>query len=83
MASSSVEVEDLETKWAEFQIADEDDHGLPFDASMGFVEVEDTKLCLVGRLLSKRIHDFGAIKNVMASFMEVSEGHIFQGTGNQ
>ena len=74
MSSSSVDVDALGAQWNDMQIEDEEDSGMPFDGSMGNPVVEDASLCLVGKLLSERVHDFRALKNALASLWRPMKG---------
>ena len=76
MASNTVDVDELGAKWDEMQIEDEEDSGIPFDGSMGTQAGEFTRLCLIGKLLSERIHDFDALKIALASFWRPVKGMV-------
>lgn len=73
MASSSKGVEELEGRWSEFHI-EEEENGILFDESEELHDEVDTQWCLIGKLLSDRPVDFEAVRNVMATLWRPGKG---------
>ncbi|XP_062086519.1 uncharacterized protein LOC133792629 [Humulus lupulus] len=76
MASSSATIDDLDARWGEFHIAEEDGQGLILEEDPETVEDDlfDARWCLVGKLLGGRVADFDALKNVLASLWRPVKG---------
>ncbi|KAM6542132.1 hypothetical protein CsatB_006579 [Cannabis sativa] len=73
MASSSRDVEELEVRWDDLQI-DEEEGGVLFDNPSELEDEVDARWCLVGRLLTDRVSDFDTVRNVMASLWRPVKG---------
>ncbi|XP_060971235.1 uncharacterized protein LOC133037758 [Cannabis sativa] len=73
MASSSRDAEELEVRWDDLQI-DEEEGGVLFDNPSELEDEVDARWCLVGRLLTNRVSDFDTVRNVMASLWRPVKG---------
>ncbi|XP_062089189.1 uncharacterized protein LOC133795749 [Humulus lupulus] len=74
MASSSASVDEVEHAWGGFQIAEEEEQGVFFNAEPSVVEVDDARWCLVGKTVGDRAVDFESLRNVLAALWRPVKG---------
>lgn len=74
MASGSPVWEELNERYADLRIEDEEDGGLIYDKNEEHLDEIDIRWYLVGKLLTERPADFDAMKNVMASLWRPGKG---------
>ncbi|XP_062100604.1 uncharacterized protein At4g02000-like [Humulus lupulus] len=74
MVSSSTNLKNLEARWDDFQIDDENERGLAFDETVENEVNFDARWCLVGKILYDRSTDYNSFRNVMASLWRAVKG---------
>lgn len=73
MESHNQRMEDLGKQWDDFHIEDEE-KGISFEDTEDLQDEIDARWCLVGKLLSDRLADFEAVRNVMAALWRPGKG---------
>lgn len=74
MTSSRSTMEELEGRYAEIRLEEEEEGGVVYENVEDVTDEIDVRWCLVGKLLSDRPVDFEVLRNMMAALWRPGRG---------